>query len=392
VYLPYPQMRTPPLFTAGGEGLSEALAGAGVWLANQGTSVRSVVWTDVQGFFPSIKRDVLWKVLGQAGAAKGFTSCCETVLQQLGGTGLRPIDDAWTFLAGFYLTPVDDALDKSSFSWQRCGDEYLLLAHSATSRAEVLELVTRELQRLGLKLNPVKTATLEVSVSDAPGTKEMLFDGLRLFLEIETSSIVYQVTTPASWPGMLRTVIPADASSPRQNAVMLLLRSIHFAREADALDLHRGSEPKSVRAKRYVGTMAALDWLPKQATASLQRAFTDKHWWTCYWLLLLISDLGDRAKVADKAIARIASSATVDATLAAYATLALSKVGDEGEVRSLLSRPKPTGTMIGDRALLVAAFFQEKRWRRQSFDAWKSWGHPQLFHYLSARLKGAVRG
>jgi hypothetical protein len=390
VYAPYTRTRNAPLFTAAGEGLSEALAGAGVWLATRRTSVRSAVWADVQAFFPSINRNTLWKVLERAGAAPGFSACLEAVSRQMGGPGLRPIDDAWTFLATFYLTPVDEALDKLDGSWQRCGDEYLLLADDTGSRSKMLALLSNELAKMGLKLNPVKTATIEINASDPPAEKALLFDGFRLHLDIESSSATWKVTSPSSWPDMLRTILPADASSPRHNAVMLLLRSIHVAREADALNLHRGGQVTDVRAKRYVNTIAGLEWLPKQTTAALRRAVADKHWWTCYWLLLLISDLGDRAAVALDTLAQIASNSTADPTLAAHATLALSKVGNEGDVRTLLAGAKSTGTVIGDRALLAAAFFAEKRWRRNSFDTWKSRADTRLFNYLSRRLRGAT--
>ncbi len=317
----------------------------------------------------------------------------ERVSQELaapGDSGLFPIDDAWGFLANAYLIPVDNALSSRGLQYRRSADEYFLMAGDANDRKAATDLLSGELNKIGLRCNAAKNADIELnSAKFSDGAAFWLSNQAFLMSVVvgttDTVPTLYEQTSVEAWHRILNRVLGEDAACGPHNRTMVMLRTAHFARKEDALVLLQGQHPVSERGRRYRDALASAAWLPDLLDKRLREAAALKRNWTCWWLLLLLSDLGDRAAVAYDAIAGLAS-ATNDSGIFAQATLTLAKTATPGQARPFLEKLKPTGSSALDRTSLVALHFAAARFGRNWTDG-RDFGDARLLGYLQSTKK-----
>lgn len=371
-----PLVGVSPIFGAVGEGAFEAFEAVGTWLTSAGG--RTVLWRDVKNFYATIKRPRLWAALQDAGIPESTTRFLEavTIATGPGASGLIPIDDAWNFLASYYLRTADADLDAAGVLWQRCGDEYFLQTdHENAPKASAA--LTAALKRLGLEANPDKNHQL--SVDGGHGLDAVQFEGFRLVVsQSSTSSDLYYEQSLLEWPALLSAALGSNDAPVSHSAVALLLRCVNFARERDALNLYRGGKPSSAKATKYVTSLRTQRVGPA-LEAQLQTAWSKRDAWRCYWLLGLIGDVTEQPSAAALALAR---DERIDPVLCSQAVLTLARIGEAPDVLPLIDRLRGSPSPIVKRNLLTALHLADKRWQRNLLQREPADIEPMLLDYL----------
>src|SRR5208283_2502457 len=395
---PVTQTSTPPFFSALGDGLYEALNAAAQWLVHKTGGVRSVAWRDVESFYPSIRRPLLWSTLREYGFSQDGAQFLEEVSQFLGAAnefGISPVDDSWGFLANVYLSPVGRALSHNGRTFQRCADEYFLMAGGAKDRAVAEQFLISELAKLKLTLSPAKRADIELNEGKfVSGAQFSLFaNGFWMTILVKGTDQGYTLSPNISietWHGMLRRVLAVNTANRLHNESRTLVRSVNYARERDVLippDTEHGLGERARRYRQALGSPPGLEILLQQR---LEESAKAGHTWALHWLLTLLSDIGPKGMVAFDVVARLADASQVDVVLRAQASLTLAKIADFSKAKPVIDGIKPTGLPLADRINMVALYFAEMRWGGNWLQRAQGWGDPSLFSYL-AKNKGGKK-
>lgn len=385
----------PPLFSALDDGLYTALINVGQWLRNidpWSGSTRAVHWRDVRGFYGNISRPQLWGMLDRFGFKKDTLRFLEEVSRACGitgDTGIPPLDDAWGFLANAYLLPVDRALSGSGRQFRRCADEYFLFAGDEKDQVAAERLLTTELAKLRLTLNPDKRADLVILIPLGEGEVRTLAADA-FFLKIRaamTSPYVPKdlMVNANGWQAMLKESLSVEPGKAPHARTMTLVRAMHFARERAVLNLPDDKAGSSTRARQYSEVLAAAGWLPGLLRRRLQDAVRVERTWPCLWMLALASDLGPRGAPAFDVARQIATGTQTDPLLRAHALLTMAKIGDRDKTVKLLDQIRPSGQDMADRTNLLALYFAEKRWGGEWMSRIDSPQHSRLRRYLLSR-------
>lgn len=381
-----------PLFSALNDGLYQALSATSEWLLNTHVEPRSVAWRDIRGFYRSIPRARLWAILGELGFRADVAKCLEEVAGACVAApthGIPPIDDAWGFLASAYLAPVDQALSRQGRQFQRAADEYFLMASDTTDRLAGERLLGSELAKLNLTLNVNKRAEIELDMKTL-GCDEAIplaVDAFLLTIFTRTTAPCRperETITVTTWRRMLRDVLSVPTGSASHNRTMTMLRAMHFARQELVLNAPGLTTDRlSDRARRYRESLAGLGELTSLLSRRLEEAVSARRWWFCHWLLVLLSDFGPQRGAASDAVARLASSPSVDAMVRAQALLTLAKTAEPGVAKPLLERIQPSGSVMADRSHLVALHVAQRRWGGNWLSRFDKPEHTRLLNHLA---------
>jgi hypothetical protein len=151
--------------------LGPALSRARRLASSLGRRSPAVLRTDVQAFYPSVRPEVLYRVLRASGATADDARLAADLLEAWGSEGYPglPIGPrASAVLANAVLTRVDGALAGSPFL--RWVDDYLVALPARDSSAAVLERIDEALDGLGLTRSASKTTIGRGSVRWLGGT------------------------------------------------------------------------------------------------------------------------------------------------------------------------------------------------------------------------------
>jgi hypothetical protein len=407
-YVPGP----PCVFTSGGDGLHECLTSVSQFLVATDAPLRSVLWCDVERFYPTVDRAQLRQTLEQSGADVQVVAFVDAVLNAVGGagaTGLVSVDDTVAFLGNFFLKPVDEVLAKAKLVWRRYGDEYFLLTQGRTAEQRVrnaAKLLSEAATQRGLRLDLAGAKTMNVnyfkldhleSLADnctvAWGVLET--DGFLLYVLVQGSNKsdleqgrgdYTSAVSPGAWENSLKAILDVPVGTARLNRTFHMLRTMNLARKDDVLWL-RGHGKPSVRGERYRAALARQSWLPRSLAARLNEAFAKDLIWHQLWLLRLAADVGPGAA----GIAPNVRSA-MDAkplVVRAQAALTYARIASDADLRSAVARLQPSGDWLADRMLAAAACLAGMRLKQDLVTSRFGKMDPAFLSYLASVAKGA---
>lgn len=146
-----------------GRGVRQAVERIGYY---QRAGYRWVVDADIESFFDTIPHDALLDRLGQLVQEPALLSLirqwlnCPIVEEgriTVPSQGIPQGSPISPLLANLYLDTLDDALLDADHVLIRYADDFVVLARSQARAEAALELTREVLERLALKLNPIKT-------------------------------------------------------------------------------------------------------------------------------------------------------------------------------------------------------------------------------------------
>ena len=125
-----------------------------------------VLDADIEAYFDSVSHSLLLKLLAADEACAPFEGLLRNWVkaEQWDGQNVERIkrgipqgSPISPLLANFFLTPLDRALEESGCHLIRYADDMLALASTRAEAEKALEIATKELVKLGLRLNQTKT-------------------------------------------------------------------------------------------------------------------------------------------------------------------------------------------------------------------------------------------
>jgi hypothetical protein len=391
------------MFTSMGEGLSDCLHDVLAYFEAQAPELYAE-WCDVSSFYPSIDRPLLWEILKELHFDPEIATALEAVLTGLGQrSGFVSADDAWGFLANFYLTRVDEALANAQIHFKRYADEYFLLGTNAAALDTGRARLVPALKSVKLALNSKKTLRIQGGYKNLPcidpssgncdGTPYDLDGFMFEIIQKATSRVECESGNAAfagrvnlgNWPDAMKEILSQPAGSAPLNSTFHLLRTTHLARREDVL--HAGIDTKKApapRGKAYRQALASIPSIGDLLAKRLQESLSGQLWWHCLWLTSLASDLvaerPDMATALFAPITKLATSAT-DPVVKAQAVVALARGEKPPLAKALAKGLAPTGAPLVHRRLAVAAYYLDKRFGGTTLDRFKT-SESRLFKFL----------